>query len=75
MGPPNFQASIEMSKEHLLTASEAQLKLDKVTIELEQIKRAKLELNPHKARKRLAPPINHAEKPKKSFHHPKLDYI
>jgi hypothetical protein len=75
MGPPNFQASIEMSKEHLLTASEAQLKLDKVTIELEQIKRAKLELNPHKARKRLAPPINHAEKPKKSFHHPKLEYI
>ena len=75
MSPPNLAASLEMSKEHTLSASEAKAKLEKIMIELEKVKAEKIALNPAKARKNLAPPINHAEKPKKTFSHPKLDFI
>lgn len=58
-----------------MSASDAQKKLEKINAEIEKVKAEKLALNPHKERKRIAPAINHAEKPKKSFSHPKLDFI
>ena len=52
-----------------------QTKLDSIQKQIDAVKEQRLKLSPTKRRKKLAPPIDHNEKPKKHFQHPKLEYV
>ena len=50
-------------------------KLDTVTAQIEEVRRRRELLAPKKTKKHYTKKIDHSKKPKKSFNHPKLEFV
>ena len=67
--------SVPNASSTLRDASKLKDKLDSVEVQIEEVRRQRELLAPKKDVKHYTKKIDHSKKPKKSFNHPKLEFV